>query len=158
MIGLLFLVLVYKVVKRSKDEKSLAHKLKLKLEKKLVYSSFLRYMIVSNLKLTFTLWAFLISTWNFESIKNGFQSSIYVSMILLLCIWPLFVVMFMLRNYDKLHETKFSQRWDTLYQGIHLYKRPSLLYNAIFSVRRFDIVFINMFFSPGFPLSNFESH
>jgi len=32
------------------------------------------------------------------------------------------------------------------------------MYNAVFCVRRFNIVLVNMFFSPGFPLSNFEQH
>ena len=60
-LGLLFLVLVYFCVKSSKKETSIAYKIKVKLEKKLFYSSFLRYMIVSNLKLNFTTWAFLMS-------------------------------------------------------------------------------------------------
>ena len=68
---LLFFVLIYFVVKSSKNEKSLAYKVKVKLEKKLFYSSFLRYLIVSNLKLNFTTWAFLISKWSFESFKEG---------------------------------------------------------------------------------------
>ena len=33
-----------------------------KLQEKLFYSSFLRYMIVSNLKLTYTVWGFFILT------------------------------------------------------------------------------------------------
>ena len=32
------------------------------------------------------------------------------------------------------------------------------MYNAVFCIRRFDIVLVNMFFSPGFPLSNFDHH
>ena len=60
-LGLLFLVLIYFCVKSSKKETSIAYKIKVKLEKKLFYSSFLRYMIVSNLKLNFTTWAFLMS-------------------------------------------------------------------------------------------------
>ena len=65
---LVLLVLVYFAFKASKNPKSLISKIREKLEKKLFYSSFLRYMIVSNLKLNFTTWAFLISQWSFESI------------------------------------------------------------------------------------------
>ena len=60
-LGLLFLLLIYFIVKAAKNETTLAYKIKIKLEKKLFYSSFLRYMIVSNLKLNYTTWAFLIS-------------------------------------------------------------------------------------------------
>ena len=65
---LVLLVLVYFAFKASKNPKSLISKMREKLEKKLFYSSFLRYMIVSNLELNFTAWAFLISQWSFESI------------------------------------------------------------------------------------------
>ena len=58
---LIALVLIYYAFKASKNTKSIAYKIREKLEKKLFYSSFLRYMIVSNLKLNFTIWAFLIS-------------------------------------------------------------------------------------------------
>ena len=59
--GLVFLVVVYLLVKAAKTKTGIAYKIRLKLEKKLFYSSFLRYMIVSNLKLNFTTWAFLLN-------------------------------------------------------------------------------------------------
>ena len=74
--GLLSLVLVYFIVKASKNTKSIAYKIKLKLEKKLFYSSFLRYMIVSNLKLNYTTWAFLISQWSFDTFSKGVHSTV----------------------------------------------------------------------------------
>ena len=59
--GLVLLVVIYLLVKAAKTKTGIAHKIRLKLEKKLFYSSFLRYMIVSNLKLNFTTWAFLLN-------------------------------------------------------------------------------------------------
>ena len=41
-----------------------------KMEEKLFYSSFLRYMIVSNLKLTYTVWGFFILTTGAIAVKN----------------------------------------------------------------------------------------
>ena len=64
----------------------------------------------------------------------------------------------MLRNQHKLADAKFAQRWDTLYQGIHLNNMAALLYNAVFCLRRFQIVLVNMVFSPGFPLTRFDQH
>ena len=97
-LGLLFLVLIYFIVRASKNEKNFAFKIKMKLEKKLFYSSFLRYMIVSNLKLNFTTWAFLISQWSFETFSKGAQTSIKVLVIFGICIWPLFIIIFMIKN------------------------------------------------------------
>ena len=157
-LGLLFLVLIYFVVRSSKNEKSLAYKVKVKLEKKLFYSSFLRYLIVSNLKLNFTTWAFLISKWSFESFKEGAQTFIMSSVIFFLLLWPLLIVAFMLKNQHRLHKPDFAQKWETLYQGIHLNSKAALVYNAIFCLRRFYIVFVNMIFSPGFTGTEFEQN
>ena len=126
------------------------------LEKKLFYSSFLRYMIVSNLKLNYTAWAFLISHWSYKSATEGIKSTLFLLSIFGICIWPLFIIIFMLKNQSKLEDKTFTQRWGTLYQGIHKNKIIALIYNAVFCLRRFEIVLVNMFFSPGFPLSNFD--
>ena len=98
LLGLLSLVLVYFMVKASKNTKSIAYKIKLKLEKKLFYSSFLRYMIVSNLKLNFTTWAFLISQWSFETYSKGLHSTIQTLVICGIFVWPLFIIFFLLKN------------------------------------------------------------
>ena len=158
LMGLLFLVLIYYIVKASKSEKGIAYKIKIKLEKKLFYSSFLRYMIVSNLKLNFTTWAFLISQWSFETFTKGTQSIVKLSVLIGICLWPLWIMYFLFKNQNRLLEPKFAQRWDTLYQGIHQDEKEDLLYNAIFCLRRFYIVFVNMILSPGFPGINFEQH
>ena len=97
-LGLVLLVLVYFMVRASKNEKSIAFKIKTKLEKKLFYSSFLRYMIISNLKLTFTTWAFLMSQWSFETISGGAQTTVKILVIVWLGIWPLFIMGFMLKK------------------------------------------------------------
>ena len=53
---------------------------------------------------------------------------------------------------------RVKQKWETLYQGINIDQLGCLFYNAVFCTRRFNLVFVNMIFSPGFPLTNFESH
>ena len=67
-LGLVSLVPIYYAFRASKNQNSIAYKIRAKLEKKLFYSSFLRYMIVSNLKLNFTAWAFLVAQWNFNTL------------------------------------------------------------------------------------------
>ena len=76
LLGLLFLVVVYLAIKASKTKSGFAYKIRLKLEKKLFYSGFLRYMIVSNLKLNFTTWAFLLNEWSFATVSSGSKSVI----------------------------------------------------------------------------------
>ena len=92
---LLFLVIIYYMVnymvRAAKNSKSFAFKLKLKLEKKLFYSSFLRYMIVSNLKLNYTAWAFLIAQFSFNTIANGTRTSVWILIMVLIILWPLFI-------------------------------------------------------------------
>ena len=76
LLSLLFLVVVYLAIKASKAKSGIAYKIRLKLEKKLFYSGFLRYMIVSNLKLNFTTWAFLLNEWSFATFSSGSKSVI----------------------------------------------------------------------------------
>ena len=70
-LGLLLLLVLYKMIKCLKQRSGLAQKLRIALEKKLFYSSFLRYLIVSNLKLTYTIWAFLLAKGSFDSLTEG---------------------------------------------------------------------------------------
>ena len=114
-ICLLTLVLVYYLVKLSKNKTGCAHKIRVRLEKKLFYSSFLRYMIVSNLKLNFTIWAFLISSYSFDTFTQGAQTTVYILMLLGICIYPLFIIIFMIKNQRLLYKKAFQQKWDTLY-------------------------------------------
>ena len=76
LLGLLLLVVIYLAIKALKTKSGITYKVKLKLEKKLFFSSFLRYMIVSNMKLNYTTWAFLLNEWSFETISSGSKSII----------------------------------------------------------------------------------
>jgi len=77
-------------------------------------------------------------------------------MLIILIIFPLFVMIFMNKNKDELDRPSFKKKWETLYQGIDTHQLSSLMYYAVFCVRRFQLVLINLVFSPGFPLTNFE--
>ena len=99
---LLFLVVIYYMVRAAKNQKSFAFKLKLKLEKKLFFSSFLRYMIVSNLKLNYTAWAFLIAQFSFNTIASGTRTSVWILILVLIILWPLFIFILMFKNQHRL--------------------------------------------------------
>jgi hypothetical protein len=154
LLGLGALFLVYLVVKMMKKCTGLSNTL----ERKLFFSSFIRYMIVGNLKMNYTILAFLLSSFSFATTIEGVQTIAYIVGLIALCMWPVFIVYFLTRNKEKLEERKFSAKFDALYQGIHTNRMSALIYNAVFCVRRFDIVLVNMIFSPGFPIFNWESH
>ena len=43
-----------------------------------------------------------------------------------------------------------------MYQGIKVHSLSALCYQAVFSVRRFDIVLVNLYFAADSPMSSFE--
>ena len=73
------------------------------IHRKLFYNGFLRYMIVSNLKLTITAWAFFIYQYS-----DGAQvkaAGFFVG-ILVLLIYPVLFMYYLLKNQDILEEPK----------------------------------------------------
>jgi len=159
-IFVLILVVAFWAITRCLQKRGInvGQKIKVALEKKLFYNSLYRYMIISNLKLTFTLWGFLLAAYSFETTQESLKTIGYLAGIGLLLVWPLFIFVFLQKNQDRLDEPKFVEKHATIYQGIKVESKSALLYNVVFCVRRFYLVLINMYFSPQFPLSNFESH
>ena len=115
-------------------------------------------MLTSNLKLNFTTWAFLLSNFSFSSFSQGMQTLAFISMMIGIYLWPIWVMYFMLKNQARTFVESFQAKWDTLFQGIRTESKSALIYNSIFSIRRAWIVLLNIFFTPGFPLSNFEEN
>ena len=68
------------------------------LYKKLFYSSFLRYMIVSNMELTTTVWAFFIYSYGFDTFEYHFYTVCYLVAIIFLLVYPFFTMYFLLKN------------------------------------------------------------
>lgn len=92
-------MLVYIIVKcMAKRGIHLVAKVKDVLEKKLFYNSFYRYMIVSNLKLTYTLWGFLIAAYSFETWMSTVQTIGYFFGLALLIVWPMFIMIYLQKN------------------------------------------------------------
>ena len=80
----------------------------------------------------------------------------YSFVIAFLMIWPIFTSCFLMKNQSKLSDEQFTQKFSTIYQGIRFDSFRALCYNAIFSVRRFDIVLVNIFFTQNSPLSGLD--
>ena len=98
-LGLLVVLVIWGIAKcLAKRGINLVQKVKTVIEKKLFYSSFYRYLIISNLKLTYTLWAFLIAAWSFSTTMDIVQTVGYIVGIAALTIWPLFIFIFLQKN------------------------------------------------------------
>ena len=77
-------------------------------------------------------------------------------MILLLVAWPVFVTIFLLKNYDSLNKVDFKRKYNAFYQGIKVTSFQAIIYNGVFSARRFDIVLDNLLFNEGSPITGVE--
>ena len=68
-------------------------------------------------------------------------------------IWPLHITHFLTLKHRRVDEPRFRSKFGSFYNGIKTSSFATLLYEAIFAVRRFDIVIINLILSVGSPLS-----
>lgn len=95
-IGLVIAMVIYFMLKLCNIEKCAP--IKTKLQKKLFFGAWLRYMIVSNLKITYTIMAFLVSSFSFATTLAGFKTAAYGIGLLVLLTWPVLIAVFMFRN------------------------------------------------------------
>ena len=73
--------------------------------------------------------------------------------------WPLWTLRILLKNHHMLDESAFKQKYGALYDGIRIGSVQPVTYIAVFSVRRFDLILVNLYFSLDSPLSGFtEMH
>ena len=150
---LLIGVLLYFILKLCKGEKVTL--VKNKLHEKLFYNGFLRYMTVSNLKLNYTVWGFMIVYWNALNLVNAGVCGVILCFIVL---YPGLVIVGLLKNHHRIEEEKFKTAFNSLFNGIQTRSKQALIYEAIFCIRRFFIVFVNISLSSNVPLNNFVKH
>jgi len=115
-VGILLAIGLYFIVKHlhKKGNKHI-FTLKEKIEKKLFFSGIYRYLVVSNLKLTVTIFGFLAAKWSFESFVAGATSVALAFGVFGLICWPLFIMVNLERNFFKLEDDDFKKRHETIY-------------------------------------------
>ena len=84
------------------------------------------------------------------------QIVLYGILTIALMFWPIQIIVFILRNHEHLEEPDFKQKYGSYYQGIRTNSFSSLLYEAVFAVRRFDIIVINLLFTVNSPISGLK--
>lgn len=81
---------------------------------------------------------------------------VYGVLIFFLMMWPLWTLYFLIRDRKKLGKPAHKAKFGSLYSGHRTKSFKALMYNAVFAVRRFDLVLINVYFTAGSPLSGVE--
>ena len=85
-------LIVYGIAKLiARSESACAKKVVSMLRAKLFYSGFYRYMLQSNIKLTYTFWAFFLAAYSFESPVQSVKTFGFIVAITGLIIWPIFL-------------------------------------------------------------------
>ena len=62
----------------------------------------------------------------------------------------------LVRYQSQLELQSFKNRFGRIYLGIRVESLSALIYNAVFAVRRYQIVFVSVFFTAESPLSGFD--
>ena len=158
-VGLLISVAFYLILAAiSRGKLRCLHGPKDFMHKQLFYNSFLRYMFVSNLKLTALIWGFFIYSYNkgFSSPKNFYYTLGYLLGLVFVLIYPIFIMYFLQKNQDILETRQMKRKYSTAYDGIYTESKQALLYNSVFCLRRFHIVLINITLNAECPWTNFE--
>lgn len=83
---------------------------------------------------------------------TGFAGLLFLALML----FPLGVVYWLIKNHGRLNEASFKAKWRIMYNGIKVDSFQALLYNAVFAVRRFDLVVINLVLNSGSPILSTE--
>ena len=130
----------------------MGEKIRNKLRQKLFYSGPIRYVIVGYLKLFNQ---FLTSA-ALGIVANDLMGLVYLVPILLLVLFPVWLVWHLISNSKKLNEADFKSKFGSLYSGLKTDSFRALCLNAVFAMRRIDIVVMNVFLSEGSPISGID--
>ena len=151
---ILLAFLFYFIIKKCGGCCKLCIKIREKVYKKLFYNGPFRYITEGYLKLfNDFLTLFLFAVAHDLNWVMLIQSSLYI---ILLTVWPIWSIYFLLKNQTKLEEPVFKQKFSTIYQGIKPNSFKALCYNAVFSVRRLNIILINVYLTKDSPLSGLD--
>lgn len=144
LILVLLLYLVHKAVKNSK----IISKVKKAVFAALFFNAFIRAFIQSYLPLVLNAYSVLIEVANTNSIFEGINQAFAFLFGGFLTIYPIMIAVFLWKLQDYLDESKYKDRFGTMYSGLELDNgfKP-LLYNVIFVSRRLVLVWIIIFVS-----------
>ena len=111
----------------------------------MVFSSPIQYVIVGYLRYL-SIFGTLVSVGSTAQ-TSAVSMTIYSILLALFIIWPIGISFWLTMNHDRLNEPTFFDKWKGMYNGMRTASFQSILYYAVFSVRRFDLVLDNLVFN-----------
>ena len=94
--------MVYLLIKRFGGKSNFMIGCQSKLSKMLFYSSFIRYLIKSNLILTHNNFFFLAFMMSFKTVSEAVSSIMNIVILIVVIVWPIAMSRFLIRNQNKL--------------------------------------------------------
>ena len=91
-------VVMYWILKFFEEKIKLAKKGRRYIGNQLFFSGFLRFMIVSNMEVTVTVWGFFIYSYGLDTFEYKIYASCYALGILSLLVYPFCLMVFLMRN------------------------------------------------------------
>ena len=79
--------------------------------------------------------------------KKNFHMLALILALLFVFLYPGFIMFVIQKNVNRIEEKKFKTAFNELFKGIFTDSRQALLYEPIFCIRRFLIVFTNVVFT-----------
>lgn len=87
-----------------------------------------------------------------------FFTILYAAITIFFTIWPFLIVWLLLSNFTRLSSDEFKVKYKSLFVGLKIESTGAMAYYAIFSIRRFDLILNNVFFSRNSPISGYDRH
>ena len=99
-----------------KSPSPLVIKLRESIKKKLFFSSIYRYLLISNLKIIASLLLVsLVTEWSLNTVMDKVEYFAYSLGIFGFMMWPVFIMIFLNRNFENLEEPEVKKKHESIY-------------------------------------------
>ena len=149
-ICLVLLFLIYYLVKFMLNRFPRLQWFETVLRRKLFYSSVIRFMIESNLKITHNSIFFLYLRGSFASNNDTASTCFTIFVLVIIILWPPYLAQFLIRTRDDHEKQGFIRKFSSMYltnktdrylgDGIRTNKARCFLYHVWFCIRRLSFV------------------
>ena len=116
-IGLIIVFTLYGLVSLLRRKVKEMKEVEEYIERKLFFSSILRYMIESYLKITHNSIFFLYLNGRLDSEDNRIQLGVNIAIIAIFVLWPFLIYVFLMSFRTRLEEKTFKNRFHSTYLG-----------------------------------------
>jgi len=126
-------------------KKTIIHRLNKRLKKKLLWNFVIRLFIEAALEIAFCVYLNLVyGEFNIKVLGSWFN---FISSCILgisLALLPIWIIFFYLRNFDRLEDEKFSEKYGATYEGLKANEKTWIIYPVYFVIRRVLFMVISL--------------